>query len=204
MDETGDRRRLPAWAWASLALLAVVGGLWVWAGITTVEGSGRIEAGGGQATALRDDGLAWQVTEFRVGRRVEAHVEIRPRGPLPVAIRSAPEVAAGPPRPNLCGWWPDQLLLDGEPLGGRDLPYPLPRDEPTELILSGTFLGEPGCLDQGRIGAHRLVPLRLSILGAPKPVRVRLPVVHAWSNDPDAAAAYLRDRSVTPRVGTAP
>jgi hypothetical protein len=196
---------LRPWAWASLVLLALVGLVWVWAGVSPRAGSGSVEASGSQASAVRDDGLTWRVTEFRPGRRAEVRVEVSRRGPIPVSIRRAPAVDAGPPVANYCGWWPDRLLLDGQDLAERSGPIPLPRTGTSELVLSGAFLGEPGCMDADRIGARRVVALDLALAGgAPKSMRLALPEVLAWSPAPRPAAERLADRSVSPRVGTAP
>ena len=205
MDHQTRGLALRPWAWVSLAVLGLVGGLWLWSGLTPQAGSGSVEASGDQAAAVRDDGLTWRVTEFRPGRRAEVRVDVARRGPVPVSIRGVPDIDAGPPVASYCGWWPDQLLLDGEDLADRSRPASLPRAGTTELVLSGAFFGEPGCMDDDRIGARRGVRLDLELAGgAPKSMRVVLPEVLAWSPSVEPAAARLADRSVRPRVGTAP
>lgn len=216
-DRMGDRREraevdeqtrgsvLRPWAWAALVLLAVIGGLWVWADVTPQAGSGNVEASGRQAAAIRDDGLTWRVAEFRPGSRAEVRVDIARRGPVPVSVRGVPDIDAGPPVATYCGWWPDRLFLDGEELTTRSTPIPLPRTGTSELVLSGAFLGDPGCMDDERIGARRRVRLELAVAGGgPKTVQIALPEVLAWSPVPRPAADRLADRSVRPRVGTAP
>lgn len=205
MDDQTRGVVLRPWAWTSLVVLAIIGVLWVWSGVTPQTGSGNVEASGRQAAAVRDDGLTWRVTEFRPGGRAEVRVDVARRGPVPVSIHGVPEIAAGPPVATYCGWWPDRLLLDGDDVGERSPPVPLPRTGTSELVLSGAFLGDPGCMDEERIGARRMVRLDLALAGgAPKSVRLILPEVLAWSPAPQPAADRLADRSVTPRVGTAP
>lgn len=205
MDGQARGFALRPWASVSLAILALVGVLWTWSGVSPQPGSGNVEASGSQATAIRDDGLTWRVTEFRSGRRAEVRVDVARRGPVPVSIRGVPDIEAGPPVAAYCGWWPDRLLLSGEDLAERSTPAPLPGTGTSELILSGAFVGEPGCMDVDRIGARRVVTLDLSLAGgAPKTVRLALPEVLAWSPAPQPAAERLADRSVRPRVGTAP
>lgn len=85
-----------------------------------------------------------------------------------------------------------------------DAGVPLTRDEAITLVLRGRYLGAPGCLDEGRVGGRRTVFADVSVAGAPKRVRVDLPMVMTWSATPRASAERLADRPVNPRVGTAP
>ena len=205
MDDQTRAGGLRGWAWGALVILGLVGVLWLWAGVTPQAGSGSIEASGIHAAAVRDDGLTWRVTRFQPGRRAEVRFEVQRRGPLPISVRDVPAIENGPPVAAYCGWWPDRLLIDGEDLADRSSPHPLPRTGTTEMILSGAFLGEPGCMDADRIGARRVVAMNLSLAGgAPKNVRLALPEVLAWSPSPEPAAEQLSDRSTRPRVGTAP
>lgn len=205
VDDQTRASGLRTWAWGALVFLGLIGALWLWAGVTPQADSGSIEASGDDAAAVRDDGLTWRVTRFQPGRRAEVRFEVQRRGPLPVSVRDVPAIENGPPVAAYCGWWPDRLLIDGEELADRDSPYPLPRTGTTDVILSGAFLGEPGCMDADRIGARRIVAMNLSLAGgAPKNVRLALPEVLAWSPSPQPAAQRLADRSTRPRVGTAP
>lgn len=192
------------WAMPFFAVLGVALGLWVWASIVPVAAGAEVRASGETFTVVRDDGAPWRVTSFQPGRTAEVAVAVRRRGPLPVRIVDVPDVTAGPPRDTYCGWWPDRVLIDGEDLTARDAPLPVARTALTELVVSGRFLGGPGCLDEGRIGGRRAVFVDVSILGAPKRVRVELPMRMTWSTDPAASVQRLAERPVAPRVGTAP
>jgi len=200
-DERGPLRR---WALGVFGVLGAALALWLWAGIVPIDEGADVRASGEQFTVVRDDGAPWRVTSFRPGRAAEVHLTIRRRGPLPLQLVDVPDVTAGPPRETYCGWWPEQTLIDGEDLADRDAPVPLSRTAPTELVLTGHFRGGPGCLDEGRIGGRRSVFVDAEILGAPKRIRVELPMRLTWSMDPSASVRRLEDRPVAPRVGTAP
>lgn len=203
-EEPEERSTLRRWAFPVFGVLGAMLCLWVWASVIAVQEGADVRAAGQQYTAMRDDGAPWRVTSFQPGRNAEVHIEVRRRGPIPVSITDVPDVTAGPPRESYCGWWPEQVLVDGVDLADHDTPIPLARTDTTELVLSGRYLGGPGCLDEGRVGGRRAVFIDISILGAPKRVRVELPERMTWSNDPAASVQRLEERPVAPRVGTSP
>jgi hypothetical protein len=192
--------------WSPLVLVpaGTVLALWLWAGLSTDAASADVRSSGTNFTVTRDDGRPWRVIAFQPGRSAEIHVGVRRRGPVPLGIIGVPVVTAGPPRDPYCGWWPERALVDGHDLAELDDPYPVGREATATLVLYGRFLGSAGCLDEGRVGGRRSVHVDVSVAGAPKRVRIDLPVVLAWSTTPQASAERLAERPVNPRVGTAP